>query len=140
MSFCTDSTRTARTPHSPCGVHKDPWGSVNYWDDQIPNSFRAVCNRITIETGDVAGQEAVHDVCVFFQKRFAAITAENYSLSPVWPGKSIIEQLTHHAAGLFIWADTVMKFVEKGIPHKRLHSILQDRCRYREERLENQNL
>jgi hypothetical protein len=21
----------ARTVHSPCGVHKDPWGSVNYW-------------------------------------------------------------------------------------------------------------
>ena len=105
-------------------------------DDRIPNSFRAICHRINLETGDVVGAEAIHDVYVFFKRRFAAIAAQNYSLSPTWPGESIIKQVTKHAAGLFIWADTVVKFVEHGIPNRRLNTILQDQFRSGAERLD----
>jgi hypothetical protein len=105
-------------------------------DDRIPNTFRAVCHCIILDTGDVAGPEAINDVRVFIKKRFAAIAAQNYSLSPTWPGESAIKQLTSRAAGLFVWADTAMKFMEHGIPNKRLKSILQDRFHYGEERLD----
>jgi hypothetical protein len=53
--------------------------------------------------------------------------AANYSLPLNWPGDRIIEQLTERGAGLFIWADTVVKFVEQGIPNMRLNSIFNGR-------------
>jgi hypothetical protein len=105
-------------------------------DDRIPQLFRAVCHRIILDTGDVAGPEAINDVRVFLEKRFAVIAVQNDWLSPTWPGESTIKQLTSRAAGLFIWADTVVKFVEQGIPNMRLNSILQDRFHYGEERLD----
>jgi hypothetical protein len=105
-------------------------------DDRIPNSLRAVCHRLILETGDIAGPEAINDVRVFFAKHFAAIATQNYSLSPTWPSESIIEQLTSRAAGLFVWAETVVKFVEQGIPNRRLNSILLDQFRYGSERLD----
>ena len=105
-------------------------------DDRIPNSFRSVCYRIVPDTGDVAGPEAMQDVRIFHEKRSAAIAERNYSLSKTWPGESNIRQLTNRAAGLFVWADTVVKFVEQGIPSKRLNGIPQDRFRYGEQRLD----
>jgi hypothetical protein len=106
-------------------------------DDRIPNSFRAACHHVTLDTGDIAGPEARNDVRVFIRSRFATIAAENKSLSPTWPGESVIEQLTVRAAGLFVWADTVVKFVEQGIPNRRLNCILQDRFSYGAERLDS---
>ena len=105
-------------------------------DDRIPNSFRAVCHRLVLDTGDLAGPEAINDVRVFFAKHFAAIATQNHSLSPTWPGESIIEQLTSRAAGLFVWAETVVKFVEQGIPNRRLNSILRDQFCYGSGRLD----
>jgi hypothetical protein len=57
-------------------------------------------------------------------------------LSPVWPGESIIKQLTSHSAGLFVWVDTIVQFVAGGIPNKWLNSILQDQFLYLAERLD----
>jgi len=71
-------------------------------DDRIPESFRAVCHRILLDTGDIARPEAVDDVRIFIEKPFAAIAALNHSLPPTWPGQSIIRQLTNRAAGLFV--------------------------------------
>jgi hypothetical protein len=72
---------------------------------------------------------------VFLRTPFTAI-AENYSYPLSWPGKSIIEQLTRTAVGLFVRADTVAKFVEQGFPNKRVENILQGRSHDEEERLD----
>jgi len=85
-------------------------------DDRIPSSFRAVCQHVVLDTGRHAGPDAINDIRVFIQTSFAAIATSNYSLSPTWPGESVIGQLTDRAAGLFVWADTVVRFVEQGIP------------------------
>jgi len=45
-------------------------------------------------------------------------------LFPEWPGKRILNTLMTQAAGLFIWAETVMKFVEQGFPGERLELVL----------------
>ena len=105
-------------------------------DDRVPNSFRTACYHIILDTRDIAGLEAMNDVRVFIKSRFATIAAGNYSLSPTWPGELIIEQLTARAAGLFVWADMVVKFVEQGIPNMRLNCILRDRFSYGAERLD----
>jgi hypothetical protein len=105
-------------------------------DDRIPPSFFEVCHSIVLDAGDLARAEAENDVRIFIKTRFAAIAVRNISLSPTWPGEAIIKQLTSRAAGLFVWADTVMRFVEQGIPNKRLNSILHDRFSYGDERLD----
>jgi hypothetical protein len=104
--------------------------------DEIPISFRAVSNRIVLGTGDFASPEAVNDVRVFFQQRFKEIANENYSLPLTWPDQWITEQLTSRAAGLFIWADTVVRFVAQRFPNERLNRILHDRFHHGEKRLD----
>jgi len=41
-----------------------------------------------------------------------------------WPGENIVDILTTRAAGLFIWADTVVRFLEQGVSDKRLDRVL----------------
>jgi hypothetical protein len=93
-------------------------------DDRITPALRAACHHITLETGDLVSPEAGLDVETFFENRFANITSSYLSLQPSWPGKSIIKQLTRQAAGLFIWADTIMQYLEQGPPEEQLAHIL----------------
>jgi len=39
-------------------------------------------------------------------------------------GARALQELTNRAGGLFVWATTALDFVKKGIPEKRLRSIL----------------
>ena len=117
QTFINTLTKWARLPRSLKLV-------VTSRDHKIPKSFRDVCRCIVLTTGHVAEPEAINDVGVFLRTRFATI-AENSLLPPNWPGEFIIEHLIRRAAGLFVWADTLVKFVEQGIPNMRLQSILQ---------------
>lgn len=93
-------------------------------DERIPAPLRNVCHNIVLETGDLVSPEANNDILFFFQKRFADIAATCTSLPPSWPEMSIIKQLTDRAAGLFIWAETVMRYLEQGFPKQQLNLIL----------------
>ena len=93
-------------------------------DYDIPRSFRNVCDHIVLDTGDLVSSDANSDVQTFFEKRFADVAASYPSLSQTWPGNSIIVQLTAYAAGLFIWADTVIRFVEQGVANEQLDLLL----------------
>ena len=104
-------------------------------DHRIPKSFRNVCRCAVLNTGNIAEPEAINDIRVFLRVRFATI-AENNSYCSNWPGEHIIEQLTRHAAGLFIWADTLVKFIEPGIPNIRLDMILRGQFHDEHERLD----
>jgi hypothetical protein len=92
-------------------------------DQYITPSFRQVCYHIPLETGDLTSHESNIDIYRFFECRFAEI-ASNYPSLQSWPGSSIIKQLTDRAAGLFVWADTVMRYLEQGLPKMRLKHIL----------------
>jgi len=63
------------------------------------------------------------DMRTFFERRFADI-ASQYSSLHSWPGAPIIQQLTNRAAGMFIWAETVISLSRQGPPHERLDVIL----------------
>jgi hypothetical protein len=45
------------------------------------------------------------------------------SLPPDWPGSTVIKELTGQAAGLFIWAKTLVEFVHLGEPQEQLLHI-----------------
>jgi hypothetical protein len=94
-------------------------------DDRTPSFFRDsnFCHHISLDTGDLVTSDTNNDVQAFFERRFADIALSYPSLSE-WPDKSIIMQLTHRAAGLFIWADTVIRFIEGGVATERLKLLL----------------
>lgn len=93
-------------------------------DDRITPSLRNVCHHIVLETGDLVSSDTNSDIQIFFQHRFAEIAAVYPSLPSLWPGTQIIKQLTDHAAGLFIWAETVVRFLEQGPANHQLDLIL----------------
>ena len=102
--------------------------------ERVPRSFYdvSVCHHIVLETGDSVSTETTNDVRVFFEKSFAKIVELYPSLSPTWPEKAVIDQLTTRAAGLFIWAKTAMAFMEEeeGIPNTQLKLILNGELGY----------
>ena len=93
-------------------------------DERIPPSFVSVCDHIVLKTGDLASSEENDDIKTFMEHRFAQIASRYPCLDPTWPGHSTIMRLTECAAGLFIWADTALKYIEQGIATERLDFIL----------------
>src|SRR3984957_11986164 len=92
-------------------------------DQNITRSFREVCHHIPIATGNLVIHETGRDMQTFFERRFADIASQDPSLHS-WPGAPIIQQLTDRAAGMFIWAETVISFLRQGPPHEQLDLIL----------------
>lgn len=86
-------------------------------DQDIPPVFRNACHHIILETGDLVSAQSNLDIKYFFEKRLAEIASWYPSLQS-WPGESITKQLTDRAAGLFIWAQTVVSFLDK---HRGFH-------------------
>jgi Mrp family chromosome partitioning ATPase len=82
-------------------------------DQGIPPAFRKSCHRIILETGDLVSAQSNLDIQFFFEQRLAHIASRYPSLHS-WPGEPIIKQLTDRAAGLFIWAETVVRFLDQG--------------------------
>jgi hypothetical protein len=84
-------------------------------DDRVPEPLRASCKQIVLPTGVDVSDNANKDIRRFFERRFAELPG---SLFPEWPGERILDDLTRRAAGLFIWAETIMRLLKKGIPNK----------------------
>ncbi|EGO05414.1 hypothetical protein SERLA73DRAFT_19626, partial [Serpula lacrymans var. lacrymans S7.3] len=94
-------------------------------DDRVPESLRQVCQVVTLSTGDQVTPASLSDVRMFFESRFDQLKMDFPSLEDTdWPGLPIIQKLTTRAAGLFIWAETAMRFIEQGVPEDQLDSIL----------------
>jgi hypothetical protein len=73
-----------------------------------------------------SGVMVLSDIRHFLQVRLHSIAARyRRSLPSNWPGDPVLDELTRKAQGLFIWADTVIKFIGKDIPHIRLSQILE---------------
>jgi NACHT domain len=90
-------------------------------DERVPISIRSSCKQIELSTGAEVSMDATQDVRRFFAQRFAEIGGPSlYD----WPGEKILDTLTTRAAGLFIWAETVTRFVEQGLPDEQLEHVL----------------
>ena len=64
-----------------------------------------------------------HDIAEYFQYHLMSIATDS-GLSSEWPGPGVVDQLTVHAGGLFIWASTAIGFIEDGLAEERLPIIL----------------
>jgi len=74
-----------------------------------------------LPTGEHVSPDANEDILRFFQERFAEVAGPSF---PQWPGKQVLHDLTVQAAGLFIWAEIVMKVLEQGLPDYQLELVL----------------
>jgi hypothetical protein len=91
----------------------------------IEQTFQATNHvPIIISTGDEVEINSSNDIREYLRQEFQTI-AFRYpkSLNADWPGESTINALTKKAAGLFIWAKTVIRFVKIGPPRGQLKSI-----------------
>jgi len=93
-------------------------------ESDIKRCLDAGTLHIELKTGALVNKETSDDVSKFLTGELARI-AEGYSSLPAkWPGGAVIKQLTDQAAGLFIWASTVTRFMEDGSPRGQLSLIL----------------
>jgi hypothetical protein len=94
-------------------------------DERLPISFRESCKTIVLHTGDRVASETTNDIRLFLENRFAMI-AEEYPSLCNWPGERTIDRLATRSAGLFIWAETLIRFVgnEDFLPDEQLDLVL----------------
>jgi hypothetical protein len=94
-------------------------------DERLPNSFRQSCKTIVLHTGHRVASETTRDIRRFLESRFALV-AEGYPSLRNWPGERAINRLADRSAGLFIWAETLIRFVdnEKNTADNQLDHVL----------------
>ena len=90
-------------------------------DQRMPDTFRAVCKCVTLSIGDIDDEVANRDIRYFFEVRFAEF---GDVLSPELRQGRVFDALTTRATGLFIWADTVVRFMEQSLAEERLLFVL----------------
>jgi NACHT domain len=90
-------------------------------DDRMPEPFRAACKQVVLRTGVDVDAQANNDIRRFFENRFSELSSSSFT---EWPGEQTLQILTERAAGLFIWAETVIKFLDQDMPNNQLDLIL----------------
>ncbi|KAJ7478138.1 hypothetical protein FB451DRAFT_1131492 [Mycena latifolia] len=86
----------------------------------------AICNHYLLSVDDSARQ----DIRIYFQDEFSRIYNENMAqgvnLGPMWPAPEAVDHLVHKSSGIFIYATTVIRFVDDEYSHPadRLASVL----------------
>src|SRR5690606_13413363 len=67
-----------------------------------------------------------HDIMKFLERKLSVVKADHGMYTP-WPDESAIQLLVVKAAGLFIYAATVCRFISKSIyPDDQLAIILEE--------------
>lgn len=99
---------------------------------ELNEKLGEVSHRINLTTGEGASEDAISDIRIFLTEKFVGIKADfkHISLPSDWPTEAAIQEMTVYAAGLFIWAALVARFVGQhtgaGRPAKRLQDVLND--------------
>jgi NACHT domain len=84
---------------------------------------------IEISAGQMVQVQSLRDIRTFITGQLQEQVVDQYedSLPADWPGPRVIDDLADKAAGLFIWAQTVVKFISLGEPQQRLNLVLEGR-------------
>jgi ribosomal protein S9 len=82
---------------------------------------------VEISAGKTVKARSSEDIQLFLTYQLHEVAlGYSKSLSPTWPGPQIIQKLAERAGGLFIWAETVTKFIRSGNPVGRLRLVLEE--------------
>lgn len=75
---------------------------------------------------EVSSDVGSGDIVTYIGHHLKAIQQKKLPRQPDWPGDGVIQNLGQRSCGLFIWASTVVKFIDSFDPDKRLAIILQE--------------
>ena len=78
---------------------------------------------LEISTGTSVTQMSTYDIELYMKHEFKQISTRN-RIAGDWPGDSVITDLSRRAQGVFVWATTVLSFVDDVEPRKQLEAIL----------------
>jgi hypothetical protein len=97
-------------------------------EDDIEQLFSTTRHfPIEISAGQSVKAQSSEDIRLFLTHQLHRVALRcSKSLSPTWPGPQIIQELSKRAGGLFIWAETVTKFIRSGDPEGRLGIVLEE--------------
>jgi hypothetical protein len=124
-------------------VREDLMRTIGSWS-RLPGRFKLVVTSrnendiaevfsgtghhpIEISAGQTVEEQSSEDIRMFIASQLQRRVVNRYrdDLSPNWPGPRIVRDLADKAAGLFIWAQTVVKFISLGEPQQRLNLVLE---------------
>jgi hypothetical protein len=94
------------------------------YESDIANCLDDISQHIVLQTGNKATPQTSQDIQFFLNHHFSRIAMDYYPELSTWPEPGIIEQLTQQAAGLFIWAETIIRFMKQSAPSEQLSLIL----------------
>ncbi|KIM86566.1 hypothetical protein PILCRDRAFT_32698, partial [Piloderma croceum F 1598] len=87
------------------------------------STAKSVTTRLVLENWD-----AHSDIRVFLQFHLHRVRKTKHrlmmQLPELWPSTADLDELVSKSEGSFIWASTLVKFVDDGIPHDKLQSAL----------------
>ena len=78
---------------------------------------------LEIPTGTSVTEASTHDIELYLKDEFEQIATRN-RISGNWPGDKTIAGLARRAQGVFIWATTVLSFIDGVNPERQLKTIL----------------
>jgi hypothetical protein len=94
-------------------------------DGKIARALGAGSPRCKVlEVGAKVTKESTVDIRLYLQRRLSSIALDFPSLPKPWPSARQLDELTAAAAGLFIWASTLVRLVSHSQPATELKEIL----------------
>ncbi|PVF93217.1 WD40 repeat-like protein [Serendipita vermifera] len=93
----------------------------------IERTFRKVRHKVVeLFAGQDVSVQSKNDIRTFLDHHFEEIRSSNSGLSAQWPGREVVEALAEKAAGLFLWAKTIVQFISRGEPQEQLQRIQEE--------------
>ncbi|KAJ6576163.1 WD40-repeat-containing domain protein [Mycena vulgaris] len=92
------------------------------YEHVIAEALKPISRAIEV---DLRGERASKDIQLFLEDGFRKLAGRYHRSLQHWPAPGVVETLTERAGGLFIWAETLLRFLEHDT-EKRLARILND--------------
>ena len=92
-------------------------------EQDIKQAFSSFPHKsLEISTGTSVTDVSTHDIQLYMNNEFKRIARVN-EISGDWPGDETIADLSRRAQGVFIWAVTVLDFIDDVNPRRQLKEI-----------------
>ncbi|KAF9056016.1 WD40-repeat-containing domain protein [Panaeolus papilionaceus] len=96
-------------------------------EDDIVRALNPISEPMDLSSGHHVKSQASADIKLYLTAQFGALSQDyTESLPPDWPGDAVIDEFANRAAGLFIWAKTLVQVIREGEPNSQMRQLLHD--------------
>jgi hypothetical protein len=131
LDECDDKDRMAQLIQTIINAFQEKRGLPVrvFCTSRIEEHLRSKLEAPTVYALDLQDFDARGDIRKFFQSRFSTIRRENRPMGNIplpWPSDEDIEALVQKSEGSFIFADTLVNFINDGLelPHRKIQKAL----------------